>query len=108
MGKRRERSWDRHAIMAEIRRRGSSLRQIAVEAGLSPSACSKAFTQTFPAAEVAIAQFLGLTVQELWPDRYPTLPSSRVENATDSSGVTSLIGATVQTSATRDLTRGAA
>jgi Ner family transcriptional regulator len=108
MGKTKRRSWDRHAIMAEIRRRKSSLRQLSLEAGLSPSACSKAFTQSFPAAEVAIAQFLGLTVQELWPDRYPTLPISPGENATDSSGVASLIGATVQTCATRDLSRGAA
>ena len=108
MVRNRTRRWDRHSIMAEVRRRGSNLRRLALEAGLSESTCRKALAVPMPAGEVAIAEFLGLTVQELWPDRYPTLPISRVENATDSSGVTSLIGATVQTSATRDLSRGAA
>jgi len=94
--------------MAEIRRRGSSLQRISIEAGLARSTCSKTFTYPVPAADQAISGFLGVPVQELWPDRYPTLPSSRVDNATDGAGVTSLIGATDQTCATDFVRAGAA
>ncbi len=89
--------WDRHAIMAEVRRRGSNLRQVALDAGLSESACRKALSVSIPAGEAAIAEFLNVTVQELWPDRYPSLRVSRPEDATKPLGKSSPNGATVQT-----------
>lgn len=97
MVNRRSRPWDRHAILAEIRRRGFSLRRISIEAGLSPSACCKAFTQPFPAAETAIACFLDVSVHELWPDRYPTLPISVSKDTAKLAREASLNAATVQT-----------
>ena len=97
MGTRRARSWDRHSIMAEVRSRGSNLRRLSLRAGLCPSACCKAFPQPFPAAEAAISEFLGVTVQDLFPDRYPTLPASRRENATNGTGEPSLNATTIQT-----------
>jgi Ner family transcriptional regulator len=60
--------------MAEIRRRGGSLRQIAREAGLEKSACSAALIRPLPSAEVAISEYLRLPLTELWPDRYPVNP----------------------------------
>lgn len=84
--------------MAEVRRRGSNLRRLALEAGLSEGACRKALAVSLPAGEAAIADFLGVTVHELWPDRYPVLPASTRENATNGAREASLIGATDQTS----------
>lgn len=99
MKTRRARVWDRHEIMAEVRRRGSNLRQLALEAGLSEGACRKALAVPLPAGEAAIADFLGVTVHELWPDRYPTLPASSRDNATNRGREASLNGATDQTTA---------
>lgn len=95
--KTRRSRWDRHAIMAEVRRRGSNLRRISLAAGLSESTCRKALSGPQPAGEAAIAEFLNVTVQELWPDRYPSLVSSRRDDATNGSRESSLNGATDQT-----------
>lgn len=98
MKTRRARAWDRHAIMAEVRRRGSNLRKLALEAGLSESACRKALAVSLPAGEAAIADFLDVDVQELWPDRYPTLPTSVPDNTAKRTSVSSLNAAVDQTS----------
>lgn len=103
--RRAARVWDRHEIMAEVRRRGSNLRKLALDAGLSESACRKALGTPLPAGEAAIADFLGVTVHELWPDRYPVLPASTSDNATNGVREASLNGATDQTSGSM---RGAA
>lgn len=71
--------WDRHAIKAEIGRRGSSLIAIAREAGLEPSATRVALHRRHPAGEAAIAAFLAIDPAVLWPGRYPariTAPAS--------------------------------
>ena len=44
--------WDRYSIAAEVKRRGSSLKQVALDAGLSATACIKALERQVPAAEV--------------------------------------------------------
>jgi Ner family transcriptional regulator len=62
--------WDRHAIRAEVARRGSTLTAISVAAGLNPAACSSTFSKCYLAADRAIAEFLGIPLFELWPDRY--------------------------------------
>ena len=68
--------WDRHAIAAEIKRRGSSLRRISREAGLSDSTCRGALYRPLPSGEKAISDFLDIPVHVLWPDRH-VAPSSR-------------------------------
>lgn len=98
MKTRRTRGWDRHAIMAEVRRRGSNLRKLALEAGLSESACRKALAVPLPAGEAVIAGFLDVSVQELWPDRYPTLSASILDNTANGTSGASLNAAVVQTS----------
>ncbi len=63
--------WDKWAIVAEIKRRGSSLKQLSAEAGLDASSCSHALrTYTLPAAEKVISDFIEVSLYELWPDRY--------------------------------------
>lgn len=65
-----ERRWDRHAIAAEIKRRGTSLRRISLAAGLHESTCRGALYRPLPSGEEAIAGFLGIPVHVLWPDRH--------------------------------------
>lgn len=67
----RRSEWDRHAIKAELHRRGLTLSNLAVAAGLEPSACRVALLRRHRAGEAAIATALGRHAAELWPDRYP-------------------------------------
>ncbi|RWC58885.1 helix-turn-helix domain-containing protein [Mesorhizobium sp.] len=62
--------WDRHAINAEIRRRGMTLTGIALDAGLYASACRQGIIgMSRPGAE-AIATALGIPFRELFPNSY--------------------------------------
>ena len=70
------RRWDKHAIKAEVHRRGATLVGIARAAGLELSACKVALHRRHVAGERAIAGFLGLPPAELWPDRYAARPTS--------------------------------
>lgn len=58
---------DRFDIKAEINRGGSSLSDIAQNAGLDPSACSQALIYPIPRANAAIAAHLNKSLHELWP-----------------------------------------
>lgn len=66
----KRRIWDRHAIKAEVHRRGASLLAIARKAGLEPSSTRVALVRRHTAGEQAIADFLGVNPAELWPERY--------------------------------------
>jgi Ner family transcriptional regulator len=63
--------WDRWAILCEVKRRGSNLKEISLKAGLSFASCSASLVSpNFPTADKALSDFLGVPLQELWPDRY--------------------------------------
>lgn len=62
--------WDRHAIKAEVHRRGTTLTAIANAASLDPSACRSALVRRHIAGEQALAEFLGLPPEAIWPERY--------------------------------------
>lgn len=62
--------WDKPAITAEVHRRGKTLTEIAVEAGLHRSACRSAVVRRHIGGEQAIADFLGLPPEAIWPERY--------------------------------------
>ena len=62
--------WDRHAILAEIKRRYGSSRELADHIELTAGEISAALGSPYPKAERAIANALGVPVQTLWPDRY--------------------------------------
>ncbi|MCX5512239.1 transcriptional regulator [Kaistia algarum] len=64
--------WDRHAIKAEVHRRGGTLVEIARENGLEPSSTKVALRRRHRAGEKAIAAFLGVDPADLWPERYRT------------------------------------
>ncbi|MGO4561978.1 helix-turn-helix domain-containing protein [Rhizobiales bacterium 3FA27D7] len=62
--------YDRHAILAEIKRRHGTLSAFARHTPVSASEISAALGSSYPKAENAIAAALGIPVQTLWPDRY--------------------------------------
>lgn len=59
--------WHPEQIKAAIRQTGVSCRDVAVDAGLHPSALSQALRRPIPAANRAIADYLGKALHELWP-----------------------------------------
>jgi Ner family transcriptional regulator len=80
-------TWDRPRIKAEVERKGSTLRALAIAVGLSRAACSNALRRRHRSAEEAIAAFLDIPVWELWPDRWVPpaavgLAPTRIDNRT--------------------------
>lgn len=62
--------WDKHSIKAEINRRGYTLKSLSEELSLAPTDVAVALCRRFPKADRKIAQWLGVTLHELWPNRY--------------------------------------
>lgn len=58
--------WIKH----QLEKIGTSYAQIGREEGVSRQAVSKAVYASYPKMERAIARRLGLTAQQIWPDRY--------------------------------------
>ena len=64
------RGWHPQDIKAAIYKRGSTLKAVAEAERLSESVCRAALLRPQPAGEAAISKFLGVSLHELWPDRY--------------------------------------
>lgn len=62
--------WDRHAINAEIRRRGMTLTGIALKNGMYASACRQGLMGLSRPGAEAIADALGIPFRELFPTTY--------------------------------------
>ncbi|MEI2387494.1 helix-turn-helix domain-containing protein [Breoghania sp. JC706] len=75
------RSWDKYAIAAEIRRRGSNLSRLAREAGEPDCTCRQALLRCYRKGEWIIANFLDIHPSKLWPERYAKAPTGRDTNA---------------------------
>jgi Ner family transcriptional regulator len=73
--------WDRYAIVAEVQRRGATLKRLSQEAGEPDCTAAQALRQGYPKGEKIISDFLGIPVAELWPDRYPEHSIRRKTNA---------------------------
>lgn len=63
----------REDIKAAIRQRGKTLEALSEEAGYSKSAISRTLAKPWPAVEKVIANFIGKSPREVWPDRYDEL-----------------------------------
>jgi len=63
--------WDRHAILAELRRRNMTLMGLAELYGLSTNRFRNIWSRPHEKAERAIADFIGLPVEQVFSDRYP-------------------------------------
>lgn len=64
-------AWDRHSILAELRRKGMTLTALAELTGVSPGGFRTIWTRPNAKAEKAISEFLDVPAEELFPDRYP-------------------------------------
>lgn len=73
--------WDRHAIRAEVHRKGLTLTGIALDAGLAESACRRALLGMSRPGALALADALGIPFRTLFPDLY-----SRGRHNEDESG----------------------
>ena len=63
-------TWDRHAILAEIKRRFGSLRALSQSVSYPEARLSLALASPYPDAERVIARALEVPAAQLWPDRY--------------------------------------
>lgn len=79
--------WNRHTILCELRGKGITLAKLAELYGISPHSVCHVWKRANAPAEAAIADFLGVPVEELWEDfdRYPkrttTILSSKYDAA---------------------------
>ena len=62
--------WHSADVVAAIWKRGSSIIKLSRQHGLSKGALSNALRTSWPRAEKIIADFIGVTPQEIWPSRY--------------------------------------
>ncbi|MEQ6292576.1 transcriptional regulator [Vogesella sp. GCM10023246] len=73
--------WHRADVVACLRKKGWSLRQLSKEAGLGESTLKTALDRPYPKAERIIAAAIGVTPETIWPTRYekrhfkPAFPS---------------------------------
>jgi len=71
MARTKRSGWHQEDIKAEIRKNGTTLKELALSNGLSESACRMALLYQFhPSGEEAIVSFLKIHPHELWPNRY--------------------------------------
>lgn len=62
--------WHRADIKAALEKSGWSLRQIALENGLSENTIAKALSIRYPRAQMLIARAIGVAPELIWPSRY--------------------------------------
>ncbi|EPY01879.1 helix-turn-helix domain-containing protein [Magnetospirillum fulvum] len=65
--KSKAKKWHPEDIKAEIRKRGGTIGRVARAAGLADVSGRVAFLHPVPTANRAIAEFIGVPVNELWP-----------------------------------------
>lgn len=62
--------WHKEDIKAAIRKRGTTMNDLARRANLPPSTVRNALSRPVYSGELAISQFLGIPAHALWPDRW--------------------------------------
>ncbi len=62
--------WHPEDIKAAVRKRGVSLAALSRSHGLPEHACRHALRYPYFEAEMAIAETLGLSPRQIWPERY--------------------------------------
>jgi lambda repressor-like predicted transcriptional regulator len=76
---RTDEAWDRFRIKAEVHRRGKTLTEIAIEAGLAESACRMALTGGSRKGALALSDFLDVPMHLLFPGLYLRVRPTRRE-----------------------------
>ncbi|MFW0857521.1 helix-turn-helix domain-containing protein [Cronobacter dublinensis] len=62
--------WHPADIIAELRKRGTSLAALSRQAGLASSTLANALVRHWPKGERLIAEALGVAPEQIWPSRY--------------------------------------
>lgn len=62
--------WHPADVVAAVRKKGSSLRQLSLAADLHPRTLNRALMTPYIKGQAAIAAFLGVPPQAIWPSRY--------------------------------------
>ena len=62
--------WHAEDIKAAVRKKGLSLKALALSNGLCESACRASLRRPQPGADKVISEFLGVSLSILWPERY--------------------------------------
>lgn len=70
MKKSKKEDMHRADIVASVRKAGTTIAKLSVEAGLHPRTLNNALERRYPKGELIIAQAIGKTPQEIWPSRY--------------------------------------
>ncbi|EOZ4638883.1 helix-turn-helix domain-containing protein [Enterobacter cloacae] len=65
--------WHRIDIVAALHKRGVSIRQLSIQAGLKPDTLKNALARPYPKGERIIADAIGMDPDSIWPSRYPSL-----------------------------------
>lgn len=76
--------WHRADVVAELRKKGYSLRALSRKHGYQPTVLSYALSKPWPKAEKIIAAALGKKPYEIWPSRYSNGKPNRRSGARSS------------------------
>ncbi|MBE3653463.1 helix-turn-helix domain-containing protein [Vibrio navarrensis] len=68
--------WHRADIVAALKKRGLSVRQLSRDAGLGENTLSNALRSPWPKGEKIIADAIGMKPEEIWPSRYRSLKTA--------------------------------
>jgi Ner family transcriptional regulator len=63
-------AWHKEDIKAAVRKRGKTLIELSKASGHPAGTCSIALFRPHFAGELVIAEFLGVSPREIWPQRY--------------------------------------
>jgi Ner family transcriptional regulator len=62
--------WHRADVVAELKKKGTSVRKLSIQNGLSPNTLKSALQFKYPKGERIIAAAIGVKPEEIWPSRY--------------------------------------
>ena len=62
--------WHRADVLAELKKRGTSLAKVSRDAGLNSRTLGNAFYRPWPKGEQLIANAIGVQPEDIWPSRY--------------------------------------
>ncbi|CBJ82679.1 MULTISPECIES: helix-turn-helix domain-containing protein [Xenorhabdus] len=65
-----KKDWHPADIIAELKKRGTTLSEVSRAAGLASSTLANALQRHWPKGERLIAEALERTPEEIWPSRY--------------------------------------
>lgn len=68
--------WHRADIVAALKKRGTSVRQLSRDSQLAENTLANALRSPWPKGEKIIADAIGTTPQAIWPSRYPELQAA--------------------------------